>query len=57
MRELNQCVNAANDLLRSENPVVAELVVAIIRRAFALGSESAKGSLVSAMEKISDKAL
>ena len=52
MRELNQCINAANDLLLRDNPIVAELMVALIHRAFALGSESTKGSLVDAMGKL-----
>jgi len=34
---LNQCLNAANALLRSDNPVVADAVEAIIKRAFKLG--------------------
>lgn len=49
MRELNECINAANDMLRHSDPVKAQLVEVLIRKAFDLGKDSAKASLVDSM--------
>ncbi len=50
MRNFNQCINCANDLLRNGDPVKADLVVTLIGRAFELGRENAKQRMVAAIE-------
>jgi hypothetical protein len=44
--QLNECINAANDMLRSSDPIKAKLVEVLILKAFALGEQSAKGKMV-----------
>ena len=50
-RDLNMCINAANDMLRYSEPIKADLVVMLIRKAFELGTQSAKDMMVDAMGK------
>ena len=50
VREFNECINAAHDLLGHSDPVKAKLVVLLLEQAFQIGKKTVSNDLVSKLE-------